>query len=332
MPSTLHITNGDNAGGLMRQAGFEGDILPWRDVLHEGPVPAQLSLPELSALRVRFLADKGWGARDAIAAAFAARDAQLQSCARYDRIVLWFEHDLYDQLQLLQLLAWFAENDRGGAQLFLLCIGSYPGVADFGGLGELRVEQIESLWGREQPVTEVQLELGCAGFQAVGAADPQALNAFLAQDLAALPYLRAALGRLQQEFPWRGDGLARSQRQLLQSVMSSGGDLPSMFRACAALEEARYLGDTVFLDYALKLAMPPEPALQFLDGEASPVHPSSAWHRPLMLTSFGRRLLTGNGDLIRAVGINRWIGGVHLMGDRWRYDPETATVTETRRG
>src|SRR5215468_11030150 len=145
MPSTLHITNGDSAGGLMRQAGFEGDILTWRDVLHEGPVPAQLSLPELSALRVRFLADKGWGEREAIAAEFVARATQLQSCSRYDRIVLWFEHDLFDQLQLLQLLAWFAADDRGRAALFLLCIGSYPGVPDFHGLGDLTAAQMASL-------------------------------------------------------------------------------------------------------------------------------------------------------------------------------------------
>src|SRR5262249_17907943 len=145
--------------------------------------------------------------------------------------------------------------------------------------------------GREQPVTEAQLELGRAGFQAFGAGDPQALNAFLGQDLAALPYVRAALVRLQQEYPWRGDGLSRSQRQLLQPVMRSGGDLPSMFRACAALEEARYLGDSVFLDYALKLALPPEPALRFLDGGQPPDKPSLAWQCPLALTPFGRRLL-----------------------------------------
>jgi hypothetical protein len=68
-------------------------------------VPANRALSDLSALRGRFLADKGWGERDAIAAEFAARDAQLQSCGRYDCIILWFEHDLFDQLQLLQLLA-----------------------------------------------------------------------------------------------------------------------------------------------------------------------------------------------------------------------------------
>src|SRR5262249_43468048 len=160
------------------------------------------------------------------------------------RIVLWFEHDLFDQLQLLQLLAWLAANDRGNAKLFLLCINSYPGIADFHGLGQLSPAQMAGLQGREQPITDAQLSLGRAGFEAFGADDPKALNAFLERDLSALPCLRAALIRLLQEYPWRSDGIARSQRQLLGAVMPCGGDLPAMFRVCAEQEEARYLGDT----------------------------------------------------------------------------------------
>ena len=36
----LIITNGDSAADLLRLAGREGVILPWRDVLHEGPIVA----------------------------------------------------------------------------------------------------------------------------------------------------------------------------------------------------------------------------------------------------------------------------------------------------
>jgi hypothetical protein len=225
----------------------------------------------------------------------------------------------------------FASNDHGNAKLFLLCI-NYSGIDEFHGLGQLTPAQMATLQGREEQVTDAQLALGQTGYEAFGAEDPLALNAFLERDLSELPYLRSSLERLQQEYPWRGNGLARSQRQLLGAVMPCGGNLTSMFLACAEQEEARYLGDMVFLDYALKLTLPPEPALRFVDGSPSPSKPSRAYGRPLALTPFGRRLLTGNGDLIRAVGINRWIGGVHLMGDRWRYDPETARVYDARGG
>ncbi|MEK6209644.1 MAG: hypothetical protein AABM64_04590 [Pseudomonadota bacterium] len=47
----LHITNGDIAVERMRDGGLRGEYLPWRDALHEGPVPVTATLEELSAIR-----------------------------------------------------------------------------------------------------------------------------------------------------------------------------------------------------------------------------------------------------------------------------------------
>src|SRR5687767_9453549 len=106
----LHVTNGDSAAERIRAAGVDGTILPWRDVLHEGPVPAGLPLERLSAVRAEFLASAGAGAPEAVRRDFAERDRTLMAAAREDEVVLWFEHDLYDQLQLIQLLDWFADR------------------------------------------------------------------------------------------------------------------------------------------------------------------------------------------------------------------------------
>ena len=47
----LHVTNGDSAVAKLRAAGIEGDMLPWRDALHEGPVRAGLDAVRLRAER-----------------------------------------------------------------------------------------------------------------------------------------------------------------------------------------------------------------------------------------------------------------------------------------
>jgi hypothetical protein len=40
------------------------------------------------------------------------------------------------------------------------------------------------------------------------------------------------------------------------------------------------------------------------------------------MTDIGRRVLAGKADYITLNGIDRWIGGVHLLGHRvgWRWD------------
>lgn len=311
MTQPLYVTNGDATAGLMREAGLPGEHLPWRDVLHEGPVPA-LPLRELSRVRARFIAGRGWGAPDEVHAQFVRRDDVLVGAARFERIALWFEHDLFDQLQLLQLLAWLAEAATSTAlpPLHLMNIGSFPGRPDFAGLGELTATELGSLRAHERPLDAATLALGARAFAAFTAPTLAPLGALLATDLTPLPFLRAALVRLCQEVPWRRDGLGRTQRQLLTAVAPSGGDLRRMFLACGAAEEARFLGDVVFLDHARALASGPSPALTPVDG----------WRRRVALTAFGERLLAGDADLVASCGVDRWLGGIHLVGDRYRYD------------
>ena len=142
-PSLLHITNGESAGNTLRQTTLGGAVLPWQDVLHEGPVPA-LPRQELLRTRARFLADCGWGGRQALLSSLERRDRQLLEALRDDlQVVLWFEHDLYDQLQLLDVLA-LAHTEEAAPELIV--IGSFPGKPSFAGLGELTANELETLW------------------------------------------------------------------------------------------------------------------------------------------------------------------------------------------
>ena len=61
------------------------------------------------------------------------RDHQLLEALRDGvQVVLWFEHDLYDQLQLLDALA--LAHEAGGSPE-LVVVGAFPGKPSFRGLG-----------------------------------------------------------------------------------------------------------------------------------------------------------------------------------------------------
>jgi hypothetical protein len=72
---------------------------------------------------------------------FAERDRILESHRDGD-YVLWFEADLFDQLQLIQIVAKLHELKVPASRITLICIGEYPGIAHFGGLGELKANQL----------------------------------------------------------------------------------------------------------------------------------------------------------------------------------------------
>ncbi len=139
-------------------------MLPWQDALHEGPVPA-LPRQELLRTRARFLADCGWGGRQALLSSLERRDRQLLEALRDDlQVVLWFEHDLYDQLQLLDVLA-LAHTEEAAPELIV--VGSFPGRPSFAGLGELTASELETLWPSRGRATPAALEAATSAWAAL---------------------------------------------------------------------------------------------------------------------------------------------------------------------
>ena len=277
----LHITNGDSAAELIRQARPGEEVLPWRDVLHEGPLPAGLGLEEFSEARARFLAGCGWGEYSEIRRSFADRDSAVLAA---ENLTLWFEHDLYDQLQLIQILDTLVDRP---AVVELISIDRFPGVAPFHGLGQLRPEQIAILWPARQRVTGEQFRIGREAWDAVCSGSTREM---VTRDLTALPFLRAALIRyLEDEPDWmrvagqdttgKGAGaawLGRTERQILKAVAAGAGTPVEVFLANQEMEEAPFMGDSSLFR-----------RLERMQGGADPL----LTRAPIRLTEAGERAL-----------------------------------------
>src|SRR5579872_4110569 len=119
----LHITNGESVS--LPQTGLPGETLYWNDALHDGPVPRGLELEELSRVRERFISE--FFGMPLSEVSFRRRDEAIARFRDHEEVVLWFEHDLYDQLQLIQLLDWFAHQPAPLPKLSLINIDRYLG-------------------------------------------------------------------------------------------------------------------------------------------------------------------------------------------------------------
>jgi hypothetical protein len=318
----LHITNGDSVVGTFRQVRFPGSYLSWLDVLHDGPVPQTATLSELSDVRARALAGFGWGDYEKIRAGFAARDQALEDSCKHEEIVLWFEHDLYDQLQLLQLLEWFSGNGNGRGKLSLIQINSYPGVKPFYGLGQLSGPQLARLFPARASVTAAHLAAAREAWQAFRASEPAALLELTQltqpaqQKSPALPFLSGALERFLEEYPWTTDGLSRTERQLLQAAAIGRRKRQDIYMESSNQEDSAWGDASVYLR---------------LDGLAGGPNPAlvEVQKNEYAVTDAGQKLLEGKADWIElSGGIDRWLGGVHLHGQQpqWRWDEASKTL------
>ncbi|MEM8811484.1 MAG: DUF1835 domain-containing protein [Pseudomonadota bacterium] len=308
MVRPLIVTNGDSAAELMRAVGFDEEILPWRDVLHEGPVPA-LPPEELNARRAQHLTRYGSAEAATIAADMSARDATLLDRCRVAPVALWFEPDLYDQLQLVQVLALLRQARP--KNLSLVQADTHLSTYDPTTIGALR--QIS------RPVAETDLDYAQTIWAAFTSPEPTGLMPYT-QSLAPLAYAPGAIRRLIGEYPDSKTGLGQTETAILNCLTDSGTRAGKVFRRIGAMETFAFLGDLSFAQILDTLVFAPSPLIRGLT-EPLPLFvgrpPDEAPYRAyfaseLSLTDAGRAVLNGAERHTDLNGIDRWIGGTHL--------------------
>jgi hypothetical protein len=314
------VTNGDSAADTLLETTLVERVLSWRDALHEGPVPA-VPDDELRRIRAEFLAEDEPSDREPIRRWLEERDRML--AASGDReYVLWFEADLYDQLQLIQVLARLSELDVKPDRVTLICIGEHLGIAHFGGLGELDAQQLEHVAAAAATrLSGSALDLARSAWTALCADDPGELATIRKAHHPELRFLADAFDRLSREYPSTRDGRSLTERRILAAVAEEDSTAGAAFALLGARETRPHLGDTFYFRIVSRLAHARTPLL-----EAEVPHIAASTR--LRLTAAGQRLLDDKEDHIRLNGINRWIGGVHLRGDeaRWRWNEGTETI------
>jgi hypothetical protein len=237
--ATLHVTNGDAVVPEIAAAVeiAPAEVLVWREVLHDGPVPADLRPDALAAVRARHIVARSWaqenGAEPSEATAlamFRERDTRLAAHPPDAEVALWFEDDLFDALLLAQV------EDR--------------------------------LAGRPGPVTRVLLRHPPRGdLRAAFDArvpidpDPSAFAAFRSPDPRAWLDV-PAFERLLEELPDVRTGLTRVEREILEALRDGPLAPGPLFVAVAEHEDPPWLGD----DTVFALAADLDPLVARTDG------------------------------------------------------------------
>ena len=242
-----------------------------------------------------------------------------------DEVVLWFEHDLFCQVQLIYLLHWFAGRDLGQTKLTLICIDEFPGVQIFHGLGQLNEEQLLSLFPGRHEITAAQLELGSKAWAAYCAPDALALIALLKSDMSAMPFLKEALSKHLQRFPSTHNGLGSVENAALKLIPAGYGEFRALFPAFVRRESAYGYGDAQLYVAMRRLALAPKPLVKQNNGHDWSMDAAQILLSSFEITDYGKAVLAGEQDFVITNGIDRWLGGIHLRGKEsaWRWDEES---------
>ncbi len=315
--TALHITNGDCVAQPLRTFA-SGDVLLACDVLHEGPAASGVEGGRWREMRARFLAGGDGSIYRRILADMTAFDAALAESAEREEVVLWFEHDLFDQLNLLRTLSVIPET---APAVSLICHDTY--------LGPLTRDELFALYPERRRVGPDDYRIARQAWAAFRSAEPTALTHTI-RTLRHTPdscsagalntaFLADALERFMAEYPSLSNGLSRTEDAALRTLLDGPLTGRDLFPRSQAAEPRRFLGDTVLFDMVLDLSRARVPLVS--------VGGAAVFDAPVALTAAGHAVVAGEQDAVQLNGIDRWRGGVHLSGSApWRWDPARKTL------
>jgi hypothetical protein len=313
--NTLHIRCGTDIEWALHEAGFVGAFQKFTDPFCQGPV-LDVDLGTHIAKRAGFIAGAYGLDAEEILKGVKDEYASLNRLNDYSEVVLWFEHDSYDQLILAYLMKHLYANRDNIPPCHLICIDRFAGVEHFTGLGQLSPAQLKSLWPTRALINERLMWFGDKVWRAVVNDDPTNLH-----DVDVFPIMHAALERHLMELPSTLNGIGKTWQMTLQ-ILSDHGPMEggALFRHLMQdYEPLPYLGDTMY-HYELRCLMDPgAPAIAIEYDNTRP------WFkRTISLLPYGEDLLNGRAHWYEVARPERFVGGIKIADDgaSWQWDVE----------
>ncbi|WP_156963464.1 hypothetical protein [Muricoccus aerilatus] len=295
--STASIRCGDDLRGRV-----PGTYFPIADPVCQGPVHGEF-LEGYVSRRAGFVAGHYAHGAAAVRARLASEYAALRELPQYDRVLLWFEHDLWDQAALIRVLSVLAGWPALAGRLWLMPADgerSFP---------ELPQEELDALV--PQPLPWSSVEAGAEAWDAFAAEDPTALDRLSRRNLP-LPYLARAMRRHLQDLPWVTDGLGLTERLVMRAAAEGVTGEAPLIRHLRAADPVFHVTDLIVRDMVTRLSTGTR---RLLTREA-----------PHLPTAHGAAILAGAAR--HSPGPRHQAGVVVGPRGRWWWNPRSAGVTD----
>jgi hypothetical protein len=215
MSSQLHITNGDNFTQKLKTLKLKGDIITWREMLCEGKTETNVGSESFWKTRFDFLhknykVSKSWFVEKTL-----KEYRSLCNHKQQDQIVLWFEYDLFCQINMLAVLSWLKKHRRY-AEIYLVCSGDEDETSRLYELSDLSDEQLLNSYENKIKLSQNDIEYADYVWQLYCSDNPIRLENLIDFENYQFNYLSDAIKVHLRRFPSIKNGLNELENRVLE--------------------------------------------------------------------------------------------------------------------
>ncbi|MEM7549163.1 MAG: DUF1835 domain-containing protein [Bacteroidota bacterium] len=248
MKETLHILNGDAILNPFKKQGFEGKIMVWREILCEGRCYEKVGSTKFWKQRAKFF-EKAYKINHKEHEEFTSEEfKKLERISDYKEVVLWFEYDLFCQVNMLALLSWISRHiDQTEAVISLVCIGEVEGYSKKVSLGEIDPALYPSLFEHREILSEDHLKFAQKLWENFASRELQKVYKLSREAPSVFKYVEQAFIAYNDTIPDFDSELNKIQLTMLSLIDEGIRDKAQLMRAIMERDEWYGFGDLQYL-------------------------------------------------------------------------------------
>ncbi|SDS00254.1 protein of unknown function [Polaribacter sp. KT25b] len=216
--SILHITNGDITTNYLKKLKFSGEFITWREMLSEGKTTSDIGSENFWKTRFDFLKSSYNISKKKFIDYTLKEYRNLCSQKEQDEIVLWFEHDLFCQINMLAVISWL-KRYRKGHQITLVSSGKVKGSNKLLGLSQLNKKEILQHFKNRVTLNQDDIEYADYIWQLYCSDSPLRLETvYKFNPMSPFQHLASAIEAHLQRFPSIENGLNKIENTILKTA------------------------------------------------------------------------------------------------------------------
>ena len=217
MARVLHILNGDSTATILKQTSIEGDVVVWREMLCEGPVCNEVGSDEFWLQRYDYFENELGVNRLEYYDKTIKEIIKLEDISNYDEVVLWFEYDLFCQVNLMALCAYLLENYSKSVIYYLVCTGNEKGKEQLLTLADYSPQSYSKLLENRIKLSRNNLLFAKQCWELYIENNPEKLKTFNFNKQPKFAYFQMAINQHLERFS-KLNGLNQIQQKLLEII------------------------------------------------------------------------------------------------------------------
>lgn len=255
--SILHITNGDSTTNYLKKLKFSGDYITWREMLCEGKTTTEVGSESFWKNRYEYLKTSYKISKRKFIDFTVKEYRNLCNKKNANEIILWFDADLFCQINMIAVISWLKEY-RKGYHISLVHIPQEQDVATTKNLNQLNEQEINALYANRIDLIQDDIEYADYIWQLYCSNSPLRLETvYKFNPMTPFQHLASAIEAHLQRFPSIENGLNKIENTILKTAhQNTSSTKEELIQQLLKEQEIYGFGDIQYnrkIDYLEKL-------------------------------------------------------------------------------